>query len=185
MTTPQLPPPSAQGRTPVNTPSAAPSVHAAPSAYASPLPYAGPPIDTGQRRVPRDRGVGARQLAGWVSLSGAALVAVGSFLPWASVLLAGPVYGIDGDGVITLGVALLVAVLGLLAVLGRGRAWSFVLTLILGLMATGIAAYDLANISAFVSDQSMASLGAGLPVIIVGGVAVMVAAVLGLVRGRR
>lgn len=113
------------------------------------------------------------------------LVAVGSFLPWATVLLAGPVYGTDGDGVITLGLAVLVALAGLLTGLGKGRAWMFVVTLILGLLATGIAAYDLSNISAFVSGESMADLGPGLPIIIVGGVVVMAAAMYGVVRGRR
>lgn len=133
----------------------------------------------------RDRGVGARKIAGWVTLTGALLVAVGSFLPWANVLLAGPVYGIDGDGVITLGVAVLVALLGLVAGLGKGRVWMFAVTLFLGLIVTAIGACDLSNISAFVSGQSMADLGPGLPVIIVGGLVVLGAAVFGIAKGRR
>ena len=133
----------------------------------------------------RDRGAGARKIAGWVTLAGALLVAVGSFLPWATVLLAGPVYGTDGDGVITLAVAAPVALLGLLAGLGKGRVWMFAVTLFLGLIATAIGGYDLSNISTFVSGQSMAELGPGLPVIIVGGLVVLGAAVFGIAKGRR
>lgn len=120
-----------------------------------------------------------------MSLGGAAVVALGSVLPWASVMLVGPIYGTEGDGVITLGVAVLVAVLALLAGLGRGRTWMFAVTLFLGLLATAIAAYDLSNISSLVSGESMASVGPGLPVIIVGGLAVMGAALFAIVRGRR
>ncbi|WP_256839225.1 hypothetical protein [Ornithinimicrobium faecis] len=132
-----------------------------------------------------DRGVGARNVAGWATLAGAVLVAIGSFLPWANVVLAGPVYGTDGDGVITLGVAVPVAVLGLIAGLGKGRVWMFAVTLFLGLIATAVGAYDLSNISSFVSGESMADLGPGLPVIVVGGLVVLGAAVFGMAKGRR
>lgn len=132
-----------------------------------------------------DQGATPRKGAGWATLAGAAVIALGSFLPWASVQLVGPIYGTDGDGVITLGVAVLVAVLGLLAGLGKGRAWMFAAAIFLGLIAAGIGAYDLSNISSFVSGESMASLGAGLPIIIAGALIVLGGSFFGLVRGRR
>lgn len=137
-----------------------------------------------------DQGTGPRKAAGWATLGGAALggaalIAIGSFLPWASVLLAGPIYGTSGDGVITLGIAVLVAVLALLAGLGKGRAWMFAVALFLGLLAGGIGAYDLSNMMELVSKESMASLGAGLPVIVLGAVVVLGGSFFGLVRGRR
>lgn len=145
------------------------------SPYAMPAPVATAP----------DRGSSARRLAGWITLGGAAVIAAGSLLPWASVVLVGPVYGTDGDGVITLTLAVLVGLLALLAALGRGRVWMFAVAMVLGLLATAVAAYDLSNISSLVSSESMASLGPGLPVIIVGGLVVLGAALFAMVRGRR
>lgn len=145
------------------------------SPYAMPAPVAAAP----------DRGASARRLAGWVSLAGAAVVAAGSLLPWASVMLVGPIYGTDGDGVITLTLAVLVGLLALVAALGKGRGWMFAVAMVLGLLATAVAAYDLSNISNLVSSEGMASLGPGLPVIIAGGLVVMGAAFFAMVRGRR
>ncbi|USQ80434.1 hypothetical protein NF556_01845 [Ornithinimicrobium faecis] len=193
MTSPSLPPQSAQSQ---------PQPHVQPQPYAQSQPHAQPHPTPGQPphnpafqgqpgpsaypdRGVGDRGVGARRIAGWATLAGAVLVAIGSFLPWANVVLAGPVYGTDGDGVITLGVAVPVAILGLIAGLGKGRVWMFAATLFLGLIATAVGAYDLSNISSFVSGESMADLGPGLPVIVVGGLVVLGAAVYGMVKGRR
>lgn len=190
MTSPNLPPQTAPGHhTPVTATSTG-STAWAPQLPAQPQPGPPPggqpyPVQTVPGRSRVDRGAQVRRLAGWVSLGGAAVVALGSVLPWASVMLVGPIYGTEGDGVITLGVAVLVAVLALLAGLGRGRTWMFAVTLFLGLLATAIAAYDLSNISSLVSGESMASVGPGLPVIIVGGLAVMGAALFAIVRGRR
>lgn len=144
-------------------------------------PYAVPaPLQT----TP-DRGAPARRLAGWISLGGAAVIVLGSVLPWASVAMVGPIYGTEGDGMITLTLAVIAGILALFAGLGKGRVWMFVVALVLGMLATVIAAYDLSNISSLVSTQGMAQLGAGLPVIIVGGLVVMGAALFAMVRGRR
>lgn len=149
-----------------------------------PQPGGYPQQGSWQQPTP-DRGVAARKLAGWISLGGAGVLALGSVLPWASVAFIGSVYGLDGDGAITLVVAVLVGVLALLAGLGKGKVWMFGVTLFLGLIATAVGAYDLANISSLVSGESMAELGPGLPIVVVGGLGVVGAAVFGLVKGRR
>lgn len=132
-----------------------------------------------------DSGAADRKLAGWISLGGAGVVALGSVLPWASVAFIGSVYGLEGDGAITLVMALLVGVLALLCGLGRGKVWMFGVTIFLGLIATAVGAYDLVNMSSIVSDESMARLGPGLPIVVAGGVLVLGAAVYGIAKGRR
>ncbi|MCK0111986.1 hypothetical protein MWU75_07540 [Ornithinimicrobium sp. F0845] len=177
---PQGPPP--QGPTPQGPSQQTPSRQTwpqPPPSYPAPQHFAevtAPPLDTGAR---------ARRLAGWITLAGAAIVVVGSVLPWASVMFAGSVYGTDGDGILTIFCAVIVALVALPAALGKGRRWMFGVAAFFGLVATAIGGYDLSNISALVSDESMASLGPGLPIVVAGGLVVVVASIFGIAKGKR
>ena len=137
----------------------------------------------GPVRVP-DANAKARKLAGWAAVGGAVLVVLGSVLPWASVAFVGSIYGTDGDGIITLVCAVIAALLVLPFALGKGRGWMLGVAAFFGLISAAVAAYDLSNISAFASDESLVSVGPGLPIIIAGGLVVIGASVFGLIKGK-
>jgi hypothetical protein len=83
--------------------------------------------------------------AGIVAIVGGALLAVGSFLPWAEVSGSGEsvtAKGLDGsDGYITLAAGLIAVVTGLLMLRGTRRAVAVVAVLV-GLVGGGLALYD-------------------------------------------
>jgi len=177
VTAPQQPAPHGYGPPPQTQPQQ--TWPQPPPSYPVPHQFAGataPVVDTGAK---------ARKLAGWVTIAGAAVVIVGSVLPWASVMLVGPVYGTEGDGILTIVCAVIVALMALPAALGKGGRWLFGVAAFFGIVAAGIAGYDLSNISALVSEESMASLGPGLPVIIAGGLVILGASVVGIAKGKR
>lgn len=186
-------------------PPAAPGQHAAPG-YApwhqtnqgypqgQPLGQQAPPPHGAQQAPwatssaqPRalDTNAKTRRLAGWAVIAGAGLVILGSVLPWASVAFVGSVHGTDGDGVITLVCAVIAALLALPAALGKRLNWLLGIAAFFGLLSAGIGAYDLSNISALASDESLVSVGPGLPIIIVGGLVVVGASIFGLIKGKR
>jgi hypothetical protein len=124
-------------------------------------------------------------------LGGAVLLLAGSFLPWARAE-AGPFTatknGIDGDGVLTLVLALAVALLLFLARSPKVMAW-----LIVGLagLATVVAVIDVVDVSnrakdleASVSSLNVsASVGYGLWMALVGGIVAVVGGMVALVQG--
>ena len=83
--------------------------------------------------------------AGIVAIVGGALLAVGSFLPWAEVSGSGAsvtATGLDGlDGYITLAAGLVAVVTGLAMLRGTRRAMAVVAVLV-GLVGGGLALYD-------------------------------------------
>lgn len=100
-------------------------------------------------------------------VAGAASV-IGSFLPWASV---GPfsVNGTSGDGAITL-------VMGLIAVGFAFRLPKFSkVILVLGALVALTGIYDIANISSNDDNVFSASIGVGLIVTTIGGLALVAA----------
>jgi hypothetical protein len=97
-------------------------------------------------------------------LGGLAAVAMGAFLPWASV---GPftVNGTDGDGAITL----------VLAVLAGWLTWTRKAPRFVGLLlliAAAIGIYDMADVSRLSDDSELftVTIGFGLVVTVVGAV---------------
>jgi hypothetical protein len=127
-----------------------------------------------------------------VSVAGAAVllggigVVVGSFLPWITVSSAFTTVsrsGIDGggDGVITLVIGALIAVCGVFLATGRKAVAAWAAGLVLGLAAAGIGILDAADVQERIegvgSAAAMASTGAGLYVVIVGGVLAALASV--------
>ena len=136
----------------------------------------------------------ARQLIG---VAGFALLAIGSLLPWASIQTVFGnvgVAGTNGDGKLTIGLAL-VGGLGLL--LASSRGWR-VVSLIAALAAAAVVAYDWANLSSKASavsnEYATATVGVGLYVCLIGALAAVVGSILVLkhredarltARGRR
>jgi len=118
--------------------------------------------------------------ARWL-LGGAGALALGSFLPWAEV---GPfsVSGTDGDGVLTLGLGVLIAVVAwpsMQKAIGRGR--SITASIAAGL-ALVVCVYDVVNVSSSDNDFIEAEVGIGLWVCTAGAIAVIVGLVLGAKR---
>lgn len=124
-----------------------------------------------------------RRMPAIVALVGAVVIIVGSVMPWASVMDIYTVNGTDGDGVLTIICAVLAGAFVLPALMGKGPRWMFVIPLFFGLVAAAIGGYDLANLADAVAGQDgMAKLGAGLPIVIFGGLAAVVGGVLGLIK---
>jgi hypothetical protein len=137
---------------------------------------------------------GARSLL-WVVLAGAAVVVLGSFLPWASVTVFGAeltVDGMDGDGPLTLIGGALVGALTLAAHLQRPARWKVVTALVLAALVTLIAVIDVVDVSSRVADVEgelavdlEASVGIGLWLVLAGSVVATVGTALTLPRLRR
>ncbi|BAN02601.1 DUF2510 domain-containing protein [Ilumatobacter coccineus] len=109
----------------------------------------------------------------WILLAGAGVGVVGAFLPWVS---AGPftVNGIDGDGQITVILAVLLGVIGFVVnksadkrLSTGGRVGGIVLSLGIAL----IGAYDISEVSSEVNDLFLpVSVGFGLYLTVLAGV---------------
>jgi hypothetical protein len=99
----------------------------------------------------------AAPTAGIVAIVGGALLAVGSFLPWAEVSgsdASVTAKGLDGsDGYITLAAGLVAVVTGLLVVRGTRRAVAVVAVLV-GLIGGGLALYDALTVKDSVLDAA-------------------------------
>jgi hypothetical protein len=112
----------------------------------------------------------------------AVAVVIGAFMPWVTLGLL-HASGTDGDGVITLILAILAGVLILVTANNVRPGLAFVV-IIFGVLVTAVAGYDMANIqdkihssgNAFVSS---ASVGSGLYVTLLGGIGLAVGGVLG------
>ncbi|MEX2274343.1 MAG: hypothetical protein WEA10_02095 [Actinomycetota bacterium] len=113
-----------------------------------------------------------------VMIVGAVVMAIGSVLPWATISIQAAersIGGLDGDGVITVICAVLVALAALVWLTGRG--WGRVLGFILAIVAGGVAVYDLVNITDTASDLSVVlegfaevSAGIGIWLVVAGAV---------------
>jgi hypothetical protein len=99
----------------------------------------------------------------WLTLGGGVGLIVGSFLPWvtATAVLIGTfsVSGMQGDGVLTLGAGLVVAVVGALGVT-RGVGVGGIVTAFVALALAGVVGYiDFNNVSEGVAEANTASFG--------------------------
>jgi len=118
--------------------------------------------------------------ARWL-LGGAGALALGSFLPWAEV---GPFSknGIDGDGVLTLMLAVVVGIAAWPSIrtsIGRARS---ITTTIATALALIICLYDIADVSSTGNDVVQAQVGIGLWMAAAGALAVIVGVVIGTRR---
>lgn len=98
----------------------------------------------------------------------ALLVVIGAFLPWASVLDIVDKNGIEGDGVLTL----ILAIIGAGALLlGRGRLWGLITMLIAASLIALIGFVDLADVGRVADQLGVVETGAGLWLTALAGVA--------------
>lgn len=126
-----------------------------------------------------------QRTAAIVVMVGGAVVAIGSFLPWASIatgLGSASIDGITGDGKITVVLGGVIALLGLLAIerpVSVARSGAMML---LGVAAVAFGVWEYSNVQAKVddvaSDVVRASVGTGLYLVIAGGVIAIVGAAL-------
>ncbi|HEX7463723.1 MAG TPA: hypothetical protein VF382_02360 [Actinomycetota bacterium] len=116
---------------------------------------------------------------------GGGLVLLGSFLPWATIrsaVLSSPgslsVNGTDGDGQITLVLALVIVGIGVVGLMGRPRFW--LISLIAGCLAALVAVIDIIDVSRTAGEVESAyldaSVGIGLWVVLAGAVVAVVGA---------
>jgi hypothetical protein len=121
-----------------------------------------------------------------VILVGGALVAIGSFLPWATAtgLVSVSKSGLDGgDGIFTLPFGVVIALLGLSRLQRSGLPGNRLVMVILGVIAVGLAWFEgnhiQSQLDAAASVYVVYSLGMGIYVMGVGGVLVVLASIFG------
>jgi hypothetical protein len=138
-----------------------------------------------------------QQPAALVAAVGAACVLIGSFLPWGTVRFGGvriaelsPTGWAAGDGKVTVLIGVAALLIGGLVLVGRREWWLPVALLAGGAIAIGIALFndvdyhaaskasDIAVSLGLPADGITAGAGIGLPVVIVGGAALVVASAL-------
>jgi hypothetical protein len=128
----------------------------------------------------------------WVVVGGVIAVIVGAFLPWvtASAAFVGTItrVGTDGDGKITLALALAAGIVALVALRQRAapQVWALAVVGVLAIVIAGIGIYDWNDIRQAVNDLSpeeqrliTASVGSGVYVTVAGAVAMFIGCVLG------
>ncbi len=140
-------------------------------------------------------------LSGWLAIVGAALVALGSFLPWGSFprvveTLGFPreftgfsrVGGDVNDGPYFVGIAVIVAVFGVVTLLGKRRLPLMIVGVVLtalGAIAAVIDFADVADVGGDIPPAFEPSTGPGLPIVIAGFVLALGGFVVGIAKRQR
>jgi len=129
-----------------------------------------------------------RNVPAIVALGAAGVVVVGSLMPWATAKTVFgdiSINGTDGDGVLTLILALVVGAIAVALLVGkRPRLWAYVVLLIAALLTAFIAVYDLVDISRAVGNEyAHVSTGAGVWLVAIASL-VLVAGGVQLTRAR-
>ena len=134
-------------------------------------------------------------LGAWVLLGAAIAAVIGALLPWAQINLSfgaeglsANVNGTEGDGVITLVLGILLGAVAVLALATRGVArWAAVVGIVAAVIMTAIAVIDIVDVNRTAGDISPlvdVSVGAGLWVTLIAGLAGIVGGVLMLAQQR-
>ncbi len=99
---------------------------------------------------------------------GAALSFLGALLPWARW---GPYSapGTDGDGLITLVLAIAIGMALLWAFLGYQRALVYIASVAASVLILGIGIYDMSNVARLTDSSTGVTIGAGLYLTVIGG----------------
>ena len=131
---------------------------------------------------PKKSSFGLGQIIG---LIGAILLIVGAFLPWGRTAIV-DVTGLDGDGVITLGIGVVAIILLLIK---KVPLW---ITIILGVVALAIGIIDMRGMAAAntelgleAGDEFAVSIGSGLYLTVVGGVGLIVGPIVGYIMRKK
>jgi hypothetical protein len=109
-----------------------------------------------------------------MGVAGAALMIIGNFLPWVSVLGISTTGSGTGAGMFIIVMAALIALLAFL-----GKRWGIIIALILALLSAGWAVKQLSDVGSITG----ASAGMGLYAILIGAVVALVGCFIGF--GRR
>lgn len=137
-----------------------------------------------QRREPDSQA----RLIGWLILGTAVLTIVAAFLPW--ITISGKSFSGVGnddnpdsvrDGALTIFFAIAPAVLGLLRGLGKAMLGCAIVALVLGVLITLVGAVDIPGVSDHYVD---ASVGIGLWITTLCGIAMAVLGIVGIVKRR-
>ena len=120
----------------------------------------------------------------WLLLGGTAVVAVGSLLPWAIVsagFMTVSKAGTDGDGVVTLLLALVVGGLALFSWKAGLSRRMVITSLVVGLIVLAIGVYDTVDVATTVNETEFvevrASVGIGLWLTLLGSIAMVAGAI--------
>jgi hypothetical protein len=158
--------------------------HPAPPGYPGYAPYAFyPPPPLARQPLVSD------PLLGWLLLAAAALAAVAAVLPWATVFTRS-FPGTDGDGVLVILCAIVLAACALVIGLGYGRLWASITACVFAVFITLIGLVDLANVSNVVRSidagflSGSVSVGAGLWLTTAVGMVAMGLSITAIVRRR-
>jgi hypothetical protein len=158
--------------------------HPAPPGYPGYAPYAFyPPPPLARQPLVSD------PLLGWLLLAAAALAAVAAVLPWATVFTRS-FPGTDGDGVLVILCAIVLATCALVIGLGHGRLWASITPCVFAVFITLIGLVDLANVSNVVRSidagflSGSVSVGAGLWLTTAVGMVAMGLSITAIVRRR-
>ncbi|CAN5759053.1 hypothetical protein BH20ACT4_BH20ACT4_01400 [soil metagenome] len=141
-----------------------------------------PPAPTARREVP---------LAAWLMIAGAALLVVGSFLPWFSIgdeSISGmdEIGGDSRDGPVFVGLAVVIAVLGMITLLKRRILGVVIAALVLAAFALMAGVIDFGDVQELKDlTGGRADAGIGLPVIILGAALAAAGSIVGLVKRSR
>ena len=118
----------------------------------------------------------------YTTLAGFGISFVGLLMPWARVLFLS-VAGIETpDGKLVAGIVAIGGLLAVIMIASRVRRAALIPAFLLGLLATGIVGYDLANIESAIAGESFAATGAGIYVSLLGAVLAAGASFVGLVK---
>jgi hypothetical protein len=134
-------------------------------------------------------------LGAWVLLGAAIAAVIGALLPWARIDVSfgtedvsANVNGTEGDGVITLVLGILLGAVAVLALATRGVArWAAVVGTVAAVVMTAIAIIDIVDVNRTAGDISPlvdVSVGAGLWVTLIAGLAGIIGGVLLLAKQR-
>jgi hypothetical protein len=153
------------------------------TAHARPLPHPMTPMVPAYGTAPMYAGPmsGAARAAGWLMAASAGLILIGAMLPWATF---GPftVAGTSGDGGLTLVFGLIAAAAGVWRGLSqRPSGWQLaipIVNLALGGIVTLIGLADAGDVS------DVATVGSGLVLTVLGGMALVGTSIFGLVKQR-
>lgn len=134
-------------------------------------------------------GEGARTVSkvpAWLLVGGSVGLIFGSMLPWVDMGFVS-VSGLQGDGIITLVLALITAGLGGVALATRGHKGPYITAALPLLLAMAVVVFDLYTIGIAgveVFDERISALGIGLPVCLAAGLVATAGVVMGIVRRR-
>jgi hypothetical protein len=148
-------------------------------------PYGQPPAGYGYPAAAPPRV--SEPVIGWLLLGASVLLMIGAAMPWATVLTIS-VAGTVGGGKATMFFGIVLGVFGLLIGLKQGRLWVSITACVLAALVVLIALGNMGNISDVASKSAnnflgdTVSIGSGLYLTLVAGLAALILSIVGIAR---